>query len=89
MLTVACAVAFTLIAAAMLMSLLRLIAGPHAADRILAFDTLYINTMALLIVLGIYERSAILFEAALLIALTGFIGTVALARHLAEGDVVE
>ncbi|MGZ8211745.1 MAG: K+/H+ antiporter subunit F [Burkholderiales bacterium] len=89
MLTLACSAAFILIGIAMVLSMLRLVRGPHAADRILAFDTLYIDTVALLIVLGIDSSSGIFFEAALLIALTGFIGTVSLARYLARGDVME
>ncbi|MGZ8267174.1 MAG: K+/H+ antiporter subunit F [Burkholderiales bacterium] len=89
MLTLACFAAFILIGIAMVLSMLRLVRGPHAADRILAFDTLYIDTVALLIVLGIDSSSGIFFEAALLIALTGFIGTVSLARYLARGDVME
>ena len=89
MLITACYAAFVLIGIAMVLAMVRLVRGPHAADRILAFDTLYIDTVALLIVLGIYSSSAFYFEAALLIALTGFIGTVALARYLARGDVME
>ncbi|MGZ8264372.1 MAG: K+/H+ antiporter subunit F [Burkholderiales bacterium] len=89
MLTLACSAAFILIGIAMVLSMLRLVRGPHAADRILAFDTLYIDTVALLMVLGIDSSSGIFFEAALLIALTGFIGTVSLARYLARGDVME
>jgi multicomponent K+:H+ antiporter subunit F len=89
MLNLACSAAFVLIGASMLLCMSRLLRGPHAADRILAFDTLYINVVALLVALGIYDRTAIYFEAALLIALTGFIGTVALARYLARGDVME
>jgi multicomponent K+:H+ antiporter subunit F len=89
MLSFACSVAFLMIGAAMVLSMLRLVRGPHAVDRVLAFDTLYINTVALLIVLGIYTRSDVYFEAALLIALTGFIGTVSLARYIARGDVMD
>jgi multicomponent K+:H+ antiporter subunit F len=89
MLNLACVAAFVLIGASMLLCMWRLLWGPHAADRILAFDTLYVNVVALLVVLGVYERTAIYFEAALLIALTGFIGTVALARYLSRGEVIE
>jgi multicomponent K+:H+ antiporter subunit F len=56
---------------------------------VLAFDTLYINTIALMIVLDIYHSTSVFFEAALLIALTGFIATAALARYLARGNVME
>ena len=89
MLITACYAAFVLIGIAMILAMIRLLWGPHAADRILAFDTLYIDTVALLVVLGIFFSSPVYFEAALLIALTGFIGTVALARYLARGDVME
>ena len=89
MLNLACFAAFVLIGASMLLCMSRLLRGPHAADRILGFDTLYVNTVALLVVLGIQDGTAIYFEAALLIALTGFIGTVALARYVARGEVME
>ena len=89
MLKIACAVAFLAIGVAMLLCMVRLVRGPDAADRVLAFDTLYINTVALLVVAGIAGGSSVYYEAALLIALTGFIGTVALARYLAHGDVME
>jgi multicomponent K+:H+ antiporter subunit F len=67
----------------------RLLAGPDAADRVLALDTLYVNTVALVLLLGLRFGSDLLFEAALVIAMLGFIGTVALARFLARGDVLE
>ena len=89
MLSFAIHTALACIGAATLLCLARLIRGPDTADRILAFDTLYINTVALLIVLGISDPGAMFFEAALLIALTGFIGTVALARYLARGDIMD
>ncbi|TFY96844.1 K+/H+ antiporter subunit F [Ramlibacter rhizophilus] len=67
----------------------RLLRGPEPTDRVLALDTLYINTVGLVILLGMRLGSDLLFEAALVIAMLGFIGTVALARFLARGDVVE
>jgi len=63
--------------------------GPELTDRVLAIDTLYINTVALVILLGLRLGSDLLFEAALIIAMLGFVGTVALARYLARGDVIE
>ena len=75
-------------ALAMLLCLYRLLRGPGAADRVLALDTLYICTIALLMVLGIRLGSSVYFEAALLIGLLGFIGTVALGRYLARGKVL-
>lgn len=89
MLELATDIAFASIGIAIVLCLVRLIRGPHAADRILALDTLYISTVALLIVLGIRMTSPFYFEAAMLIALMGFVATVALARYLARGDVMD
>ncbi|MCU0753730.1 MAG: K+/H+ antiporter subunit F [Xanthomonadales bacterium] len=72
----------------MLLSLVRLWIGPSLPDRVLALDTLYINTMALLVLIGLWIQSAVYFEAALLIAMLGFISTIALSRYLAKGKVV-
>lgn len=89
MLSSAVLIAFALVAAAFAFSFWRLLIGPRAPDRILALDTLYINAIALLVLLGIQESSALYFEAALLIALLGFVGTVALCRFLLRGDIIE
>ncbi len=89
MLTNALALAFALVTAAFAMSFYRLLAGPSAPDRILALDTLYINAIALLVLLGIALASPLYFEAALLIALMGFVGTVALCKFLLRGDIIE
>ena len=89
MLSMSLIVAFALVAAAFAMSLFRLLKGPIAPDRILALDTLYINAIALLVLLGIHLASPLYFEAALLIALMGFVGTVALAKFLLRGDIIE
>ena len=67
----------------------RLLRGPSVADRILALDTLGINTVALVMLLGLRWQSTLLFEVALVIALLGFVATVALARFVARSDVIE
>lgn len=74
---------------AMALAAWRLLRGPGLADRILALDTLYIDTLALLVLLGLHQGSALYFEAALLIALLGFVGTVAVAKYVSRGDIVE
>lgn len=74
---------------AVLLSLWRLLRGPQTTDRVLALDTLYINAVALAILLGIRLSTVLLFEAALIIAMLGFVGTVALGRYLTRGDVIE
>jgi multicomponent K+:H+ antiporter subunit F len=76
-------------ALAMLLALLRLLRGPSTLDRVLALDTLYVCTVALLLVLGIHLDDGVWFEAALLIGLLGFVGTLALARYVERGKVIE
>jgi len=82
-------VAFVSIGIAVLLALWRLVRGPDVPDRVLALDTLYINAVAFIVLLGVRTASAAYFEAALLIALFGFVATVALARFVARGDVID
>lgn len=82
-------IAFLLVSVALILSFIRLVIGPDLPDRILALDTLYINSIALLILLGINLNSTLYFEAALLIAVMGFIGTLALSKYLLRGDIME
>ncbi len=82
-------IAYALVSLAFVFSFWRLLRGPDAPDRILALDTLYVNTIALLVLLGIHLGNAIYFEAALLIAMMGFVGTVALCKYLLRGDIIE
>ncbi|HAC70481.1 MAG TPA: K+/H+ antiporter subunit F, partial [Arcobacter skirrowii] len=58
-------------------------------DRILSLDTIYVNAIALLIILSIYLNNNLYFEAALLIAVMGFVGTVALSKYLLRGDIMD
>lgn len=82
-------VAMLALAAAIVLCSVRLFLGPSAPDRILALDTLYMNAVALIVVLGLWWRTTLLFEAALLVAMLGFVSTVALARYISRGDVIE
>ena len=77
------------VALAMLLCGWRLLAGPSLPDRLLALDTLAINAVALVVLLGLRWQTGLLFEAALIIAMLGFVSTVAVARFLTRGDVVE
>ncbi|MBL8349711.1 MAG: K+/H+ antiporter subunit F [Burkholderiaceae bacterium] len=77
------------LALALALNAWRLFIGPSLPDRILALDTLYINALALLVVLGVQWADKVFFEVALLIGLLGFVGTVALAKYLLRGDIVE
>lgn len=76
-------------AVALLLSGWRLLRGPSIADRILALDTLYVNALALLVVLGLWQDQKVFFEVALLIGLLGFLGTVVLSKFVLRGDIVE
>ncbi|HEY9201565.1 MAG TPA: K+/H+ antiporter subunit F [Gammaproteobacteria bacterium] len=89
MIELALKIAFSLVGLAVIFAFWRLLLGPSAADRVLALDTLYVNTIALLVLFGIYLGNNIYFEAALLIALMGFVGTVALCKYLLRGDIIE
>ena len=81
--------ALVAVSLAILLCLWRLLYGPERTDRVLALDTLYMNAVALAILLGLRLGTSLLFEAALLIAMLGFVGTVALSRFLCRGDVIE
>lgn len=89
MLSTVIPISYALVSLAFLFSFWRLLKGPDAPDRVLALDTLYVNTIALLVLLGIHLGNAIYFEAALLIAMMGFVGTVALCKYLLRGDIIE
>lgn len=82
-------VAMFMVSLAIVLNLWRLVIGPSLPDRIIALDTMYINTIALLIIYGVYQGSALYFEAALLIAVMGFAGTVALSKYILRGDIIE
>jgi multicomponent K+:H+ antiporter subunit F len=77
------------LAVAMALAGWRLLRGPTLPDRVLALDALYVDALALLVVLGLWLGSGVHFELLLLIGLLGFIGTVALAKMLMRGDLVE
>jgi len=76
-------------ALAMVLNLYRLLRGPGVVDRILALDTLYVNTIALLVLSGLREGSTIFFEAALVIAMLGFVGTIVLSKYVIRRDIIE
>ncbi len=89
MLEISLAVGMAAVVAAMFFNLWRLVFGPELTDRILALDTAYVNAVALLMLIGIWVGSALFFEAALLIAMMGFIGTVAFCKYILRGDIIE
>jgi multicomponent K+:H+ antiporter subunit F len=89
MMIIALYITIAMVTLAVLLNVYRLIKGPDAPDRVLALDTLYINAIALIILLGITLGTRMYLEAALLIAVMGFVGTVAMAKYLKRGSVIE
>ncbi|SFX72943.1 K+/H+ antiporter subunit F [Marinospirillum alkaliphilum] len=89
MLKIALLLVSGMVCVALVLNLWRLIQGPDIADRILALDTMYINSIALIIIFGMYMGSPLYFEAALLIAMLGFVSTAALCKYLLRGDIIE
>ena len=89
MIDTAIVVALYVIGLAMLLSLWRLLRGPSVPDRVLALDTLYINTIAALMLFGMHLKSSVYFEATLIIAMLGFVGTVMLSKYVMRRDIVE
>ncbi|WP_395452576.1 K+/H+ antiporter subunit F [Azospirillum melinis] len=74
---------------AMAFATFRVLRGPRAQDRVLGLDTLYVTATMLLLTFGIRNGSILYFEAALIIALLGFVSTAALAKFLMRGEVIE
>ena len=89
MLETALTIAFGLFVLALLLNLYRLLRGPTLPDRALALDTMYINTIGLIVLYGISSDSKLYFDAAMLIALIGFVSTVAVAKYMLRGDIIE
>jgi len=88
-LNIALAIAFISLALGQVLSMVRLVLGPTSGDRILALDTMVINALGLVVVLGIHQGVQIYFEIALLIAMLGFVSTVAMARFILRGNIIE
>jgi multicomponent K+:H+ antiporter subunit F len=89
LLDVAIGAAQILLLLAMAFSLIRMVRGPRAQDRVVALDALYVNAMILLLTIGIRSGSMLYVEAGLIIALLGFASTVALSKFLMRGQVIE
>ncbi len=89
MITIAINIAFIAVTLSQLLAMVRVVLGPTTGDRILALDTLVINAIALIILLGMRAGTQIYFESAMIIAMLGFVSTVAIARFVLRGDIIE
>lgn len=82
-------IAQTMLGLAMLLTVYRMIIGPRAQDRVLALDAFYVTAMLMLVSVGIRTGTPVFFEVALIIGMLGFVSTVALAKFLMRGEVIE
>ena len=89
MIDIALRIALVAVALALLFNGWRLLKGPAIGDRIVALDTMVINAIALIVLIGMAGGNGTYFEAALLLAMVGFIGTVAYCKFILRGDIVE
>ena len=89
LLEIALVMTFVALALGQILSMVRVVIGPTPGDRILALDTMVVNALGLVVVLGIHQGLQIYFEVSLLIAMLGFVSTVALARFILRGDIIE
>ena len=89
LLDIALIIALVSLAVGQVLCMVRLVIGPTIGDRILALDTMVINALGLVVVLGIHQGVKVYFEVALLVAMLGFVSTVALARFILRGDIIE
>jgi multicomponent K+:H+ antiporter subunit F len=89
MITYALYFAFACYGLGLLFNLWRIATGPESADRILALDTMVINIIALLVLYGIWQGTAVYYEASMLVAMVGFVSTVAYCRFILRGDIIE
>lgn len=89
MIAVALQIAAVAIALALLSNGWRLFRGPSLGDRVVALDTMVINVIALIVVIGMIGGTSLYFEAAVLLAMVGFVSTIAFCKFILRGDIVE
>lgn len=82
-------VAFIVVGLCQLMAMIRVIIGPETGDRILALDTMVLNAIGLIVLMGLAQGTRVYFEVSLIIAMLGFLSTVSYARFVLRGDVIE
>ncbi len=81
--------AFVIVGLCQFMAMIRVVIGPNTGDRILALDTMVVNAIGLVVLMGLAQGTRIYFEVSLIIAMLGFVSTVAYARFVLRGDIIE
>lgn len=89
MIEIALRIATVAVALSLLLNSWRLLNGPALGDRIIALDTMVINAIAVIILIGMMSGSDTHFEAALLLAMVGFVSTIAYCKFVLRGDIIE
>ncbi|PUB16242.1 K+/H+ antiporter subunit F [Yoonia sediminilitoris] len=89
LMNISISIAFVAVVLSQALCMVRLVKGPGSGDRILALDTMVLNAIGLIVLLGISQGVQIYFEVAMIIAMLGFVSTVALARFILRGDIIE
>lgn len=89
LMNLALTITFVAVIAGQVFAMIRLVIGPSTGDRILALDTMVVNAIGLIVLLGIAQGTRIYFEVSLIIAMLGFVSTVAYARFVLRGDIIE
>ncbi|RYH01280.1 K+/H+ antiporter subunit F [Salipiger sp. IMCC34102] len=89
MIDIALYIAMAVVGLSQVMAMVRLLKGPMVGDRILALDTMVVNAIAMIILVGMHWGTQIYFESALIFAMLGFVSTVALCRFVLRGDIIE
>lgn len=82
-------IALCLLMLAIMANLYRVIKGPSSADRVQALDSIGINLIASIAVFSVLLHTHAFFDLILLIGILSFIGTVAFARFIERGVVIE
>lgn len=81
--------AFVIVGLCQMMAMIRVVIGPDTGDRILALDTMVVNAIGLIVLMGLAQGTRVYFEVSLIIAMLGFVSTVAYARFVLRGDIIE
>lgn len=81
--------AFVVVGLCQVMAMYRVVQGPNTGDRILALDTMVVNAIGLIVLMGLSQGTRVYFEVSLIIAMLGFVSTVAYARFVLRGDIIE
>ncbi len=89
MMSIALQFAIGSFAIGLLMNIWRIVKAPSTGDRVLALDTMAINGIALIVLYGIFQNTTVYFEISLILAMVGFVSTVAYARYVLRGNLIE